>query len=565
MTSAELRKKFINFFSKRDHQELPPSSLVPENDPSVLFTTAGMQQFKRYYTHPEQAPAKNMVTCQPCLRTSDIEVIGDESHLTFFEMMGNFSFGGYFKKEAIEMAYWFLTKELGIEAVKISCSVFAGDKDNPRDDESAKILSEMGLKFAEHGREDNFWGPTGSEGPCGPTVEFYIGDVEVWNLVFNEYYFKRSEKQGSATAGSYFKDGKYEPLRTKGVDTGLGLERMLAVLGGLKDVYQTDVFWPIIEKIEELSGEKYKDNQKSFRIIADHLKGAAFLLSQEIVPDKIGRGYITRRLIRRSIIQSKKLKIDANLPEIVKAILKIYPEIKESILSEFEKELAKFNQTLERGLKEFEKAKSIDGETAFQLFETYGFPIELTEEIAKEKNIKINRQEFEKARKKHQEISRAGVTGFKGGLVGESVITTRMHTATHLLLKALQEVLGPEVHQRGSNINRERIRFDFSYPKPMTEEEIKKVEEIVNEKIKEDIPVERKETTVEEAKKLGAEAQFIDKYSQYGKLTMYSVGDFSHELCGGPHVKRTGEIGKFKIKKEESSSAGVRRIRAIVE
>jgi len=552
MTAEELRKKFIDFFVARGHKELPPATLIPENDPSVLFTTAGMQQFKRFYTHPEEAPAKNIVTIQPCLRTSDIELIGDDTHLTFFEMLGNFSFGGYGKRETIEWGYEFLVKELGLSPEKIICSIFAGDDKNPGDDESARILDQMKIKYGKHGRDDNFWGPTGNEGPCGPTVEFYVDGVEVWNLVFNEYYFK---------------DGRYEPLLTPGVDTGMGLERMLVVLNGLKDVYETDVFLPIIKKIEEISGKKYQAFPKQFRIIADHLKAVSFLLNENITPDKIGRGYISRRLIRRSIVQMRKLEISSGkISEVVKSVGEIYPNIiKDNIISVMEKEAQKFSETLERGLKEFEKVKAINGETAFKLFETYGFPIELTQELAKEKNIAIDRAGFEKARKKHQEISRAGVSGFKGGLVGESPITTRMHTATHLLLKALQEVLGKDVHQRGSNINEERIRFDFSYPKPMTDEEIIKVEKIVNEKIREDIPVVKKETTLEEAKKLGAEAQFINKYAQYGKLTMYSIGNYSHELCGGPHVKSTGEIGKFKIIKEESSSAGVRRIRAKIE
>ncbi len=570
MNSKELREKFVKFFENKGHKLVPPASLIPENDPSVLFTSAGMQQFKKYYTNPEEAlekfGSKNVVTIQPCIRTSDIDEVGDDTHLTFFEMLGNFSFSGYGKKEAIEWGYELLTKELEIKPTRIMCSIFGGDDINSRDDESAKILESMNLKYEEHNRKDNFWGPTGNEGPCGPTVELYIDGIEVWNLVFNEYYLK---------------DGKYEKLATLGVDTGMGFERILVVLNDLNDVYQSDVFMPIINKIEEINGLKFVygdkidaeyikegkqcwvDARKQFRIIADHLKAAVFLLDNNINPDKIGRGYITRRLIRRSIIQSRKMQIQNPL-EIIKTVLEIYPEIKnDNVISEFKKESSKFNQTLERGLKEFEKVDVISGETAFKLFETYGFPIELTEELAKEKNIQIDINEFEKASKKHQEISRAGISGFKGGLVGESEITTQMHTATHLLLKALQEVLGKDVHQRGSNINEERIRFDFSYPQAMTKEEVEKVEDIVNEKIAENLSVEKKETTIEEAKKIGVEAQFINKYGD--KVTLYSIGDFSHELCGGPHVKNTSEIGKLKIIKEESSSSGVRRIRAVLE
>jgi len=523
-------------------------------------------------------------------------------------MLGNFSFGGYFKKETIEMGYWFLTKELGIDADKIWCSVFAGDNKNSRDNESAKILSEMGLKFEEHSREDNFWGPTGNEGPCGPTVEFYIEDVEVWNLVFNEYYFK---------------DGKYESLKTKGVDTGMGLERMLVVLNGLKDVYQTDVFLPVIKRIEELSGKKYQDNQKAFRIIADHLKAATSLSAEGVFASNLDRGYVLRRLIRRAVRYGWTLDMKV-LVGVIDPVIYVYGGIYKKlgegqiVIDRINQEEEKFQKTIEEGLKKaddiFNKKKpiphneyskiiqitnrpdtlgrihksassdSIDpsfknanisvtnkevqsayisGREAFDLYQTYGFPLELILELAQNKNLFVGITDFNEELKKHQEISRAGVSGFKGGLVGESQITTRMHTAPHLLLKALQEVLGSDVHQRGSNINEERIRFDFSYPEPMTDEEIKKVKDIVNQKIAEDIPVVRKETTVEEAKKIGAEAQFINKYGD--KVTLYSIGDYSQELCGGPHVKRTGEIGKFKITKEESSSAGVRRIRAVLE
>jgi len=593
MKAEDLRTKFVDFFVAKDHKLLPPASLIPENDPSVLFTTAGMQQFKRYYSNPGEAPAKNVVTIQPCFRTSDIDVVGDDTHLTFFEMLGNFSFGGYFKKEAVEMGYEFLTQVLNIKPERIFCSIFSGDDKNSRDDESVKVLEAMGLKYEEHSRDDNFWGPTGNEGPCGPTVEFYLspeasakGDVdgvEVWNLVFNEYYKE--------------KDGSYRKLETPGVDTGMGLERMLVVVNGLKDVYETDVFAPIIKKIEEISGLNYQDFNKESRIIADHIKASAFAINDGIVPSNKDAGYIVRRVIRRMVVKGRKLNIQNNFlsrlfgqtADIYESASKINSETIRRVLDEEE---TKFRQTLENGIKalkrvygtaigidpenlsqEIKIANNVfrtDGKVVFDIYQTYGFPIELSQEIMTEWGLRFDEQtikEAEEAFRKHQELSRTASAGmFKGGLAGENEITTRMHTATHLLLKALQEVLGSDVHQKGSNITPERIRFDFSYPDKMTEEQIQKVEKIVNDKINENLPISKRETTVEEAKKIGAEAQFIDRYTQYGnKLNLYSIGNYSHELCGGPHVKSTGEIGKFKITKEESSSAGVRRIRAVLE
>lgn len=543
MTSKELRQKFIDYFVSKGHKELPPASLIPENDPSVLFTTAGMQQFKRYYTKPKDAPAENVVTCQPCFRTSDIEEVGDDTHLTFFEMLGNFSFGGYFKKEAIEWGYEFLTKELNIESNRIKCSIFKGDENNSRDDESAKILEEMGQKYDEHNREDNFWGPTGNEGPCGPTVEFYIDDIEVWNLVFNEYYKE--------------KDGSYRKLDTPGVDTGMGLERMLVVINNLENVYQTDLF-------ELLK----KENPKADKIILDHIKAATFAINDGILSSNKDAGYVVRRLIRRAIVKAKALGIENNfISDIAKGVIKTYPNytFSDDVLSELEKEENKFRNTLNSGLKEFEKVKeNLDGSIAFKLYETYGFPLEMTEELAKENNINFDKKDFEAAFKAHQEKSRTASSGmFKGGLASGGEIETKFHTATHLLLASLREILGKEVHQRGSNINSERLRFDFSYSGRLTDEQIKKVENIVNEKIKEDLEVSSEEMSVEDAKKLGAEAQFVDKYSD--KVRVYKISDFSCEICGGPHVERTGTLGVFKIVKEESSSSGVRRIKAILE
>jgi len=538
MTSSELREKFIQFFALKDHKELAPASLIPENDPSVLFTTAGMQQFKKYYTNPEDAPAKNVVTCQPCIRTSDIEEVGDDTHLTFFEMLGNFSFGGYGKKEAIGWGYEFLTKELEIEQSRIMCSIFGGDDVNSRDDESAKILDEMGLKYEEHNRDDNFWGPTGNEGPCGPTVEFYVDGIEVWNLVFNEYYRK---------------DDRYQPLPTSGVDTGMGLERMLVVKNGFKNVYETDLFTDLLKILKDNLPEL---SDKNFRIIADHLKASVMLTDAGVLPGKNEKESILRRLIRRMIDIAKSSDWTKDSISIIADQYKIDQEKAEKVILD---EAKSFEIILVKCEELIKNRQEYSAKDAFDLFQSQGCPIGMYQKHAPG----ISNVDIEEEMKKHQEISRAGISGFKGGLVGESEITTKMHTATHLLLKALQEVLGPDVHQRGSNINEERIRFDFSYPEKMTDEQIKKVESIVNQKITENLPVVKKETTVEEAKSLGAEAQFIDKYGD--KVTLYSIGDFSNELCGGPHVKKTSEIGKFKITKEESSSSGIRRLRAILE
>ncbi len=593
MTAQDLRQKFISFFVSKGHKEWPPASLIPENDPSVLFTTAGMQQFKRFYTNPDAAPAKNVVTCQPCVRVDDIFEVGDKTHLTFFEMLGNFSFGGYFKKETIEWALEFLTKELEIGRDKIKFSYFEGDSKTPKDEESENFLKNLKVDYYAGKREDNFWGPAGEDGPCGPAIEIYVEDIEIWTLVFNEY--------------NYF-NGKYKSLKTKGVDTGMGLERMLVVLNGLSDLYMTDVFVSLIKKIEKISHLEYGDKadeeyikedkqcwvdvRKSFRIIADHYRSITALIKENIEPGKTGRNSVLRILLRVVFVEfhklfeveSEKLTFSGKFEEVEKILRqkRFKEELKPVIMSFFDDcddrvkkvvqaEMEEYFKLLNPGLKYLKKYfenEEITGEIVYEGRHTFGLDVvgiqELWSIFGKKLSPNVN-LELKEAEKKHQEISRAGVSGFKGGLVGESEITTRMHTATHLLLKSLQEVLGSEVHQRGSNINKERIRFDFSYPKPMTDEEIQKVESIVNRKIAENIPVEKKETTVEEAKKLGAEAQFIEKYTQYGKLTMYSIGDFSHELCGGPHVKSTGEIGKFKVIKEESSSSGVRRIRAVVE
>ena len=551
MNSAELRKKFLTFFEKKEHKIVPSSSLIP-TDPSVLFTTAGMQQFKPYYLGEKSPYGPNVTTCQKCFRTSDIETVGDESHLTFLEMLGNFSFGGYFKEEAIKLAYDFLFNELNLSLGDAIFTVFQGDKDIPEDKECIKIWKSLGVdenKIKKGNREDNFWGPTGEEGPCGPTTEIHIKSIEVWNLVFNEYYQN--------------KNGKLSSLKQKGVDTGMGLERLAMIVQEKPSVFETDLFKPIVEEIEKKSPINYKLKAKSYRIIADHIKSSVFLISEGILPSNVERGYVLRRVLRRAIRYGKLLNLPRNflIPLAQKAIetyKDIYPEIKSQeadILTIIQQEEEKFGKTLEAGLRQFKK-----GLDPFELYTTYGFPLELTMELAKEEGIQIDVEEFEKKFKKHQEISRAGAESKFGG---GGAFSPKLHTATHLLHAALRKALGEHVKQMGSDINPQRLRFDFSHPRKMTEEEIKKVEDLVNQKIKEDLEVKREEMKYEDALKSGALAFFKEKYPE--RVMVYTIGDFSKEICAGPHVKRTSELGFFKIIKEESSGAGVRRIRAVLQ
>ncbi|TSC94608.1 MAG: alanyl-tRNA synthetase [Candidatus Berkelbacteria bacterium Athens1014_28] len=576
ISSSDLRKKFLEYFEKRGHKILPSASLVPEDDPSVLFTTAGMQQFKRYYLFPDESPSARIATCQKCLRTGDIDEVGDESHLTFFEMLGNFSFGypkkdgSYFKEEAIKMAWEFLTSKLEISADRISATYFSGENDLLADEESLKILEQIKelKKIESTGFSETFWSLGTENSPGGPTVEFYIDEVEVWNLVFNEYVLH---------------NGKYVQSEFQGVDTGMGLERLLAVLNGEKDVFKTDLFAPIISKIENISGKKYSRNKKEFRIIADHLKAAMMLIADGVLPSNKDQGYILRRLIRRAIVKGKQIGVEENFceklfdsichPGLDPESIKILKQVQDDIKNELEKEETKFRKTLSLGLMEFKKwfawesqldKKIVPGSVAFNLFATYGFPIELTREIAKEKGLIIDEEGYQKELKNHQNLSRTASAGmFKGGLADNKVETTKLHTAAHLLLAALRQVLSKDVQQKGSNITEERLRFDFNWPEKLTPEQIAEVEKIVNEKIKEDIPVVMEEMSVEEAKNFGATGVFDDRYGE--KVKVYSIGDFSKEICGGPHVKSTGKLGTFKITKEESSSAGVRRIKAILE
>ena len=595
ITIDELRSKYIDFFKSKGHVEISGRSLIPENDPTVLFTTAGMHPLVPYLMGEPHPAGTRLTDVQKCVRTGDIDDVGDASHLTFFEMLGNWSLGDYFKKESIAYSFEFLTDEkyLGIPIDKLSFTVFEGNEDAPRDDESASIWESLGVskdRIFFLPKEDNWWGPAGETGPCGPDTEIFIDTgkpacgsncrpgcncgkyVEIWNNVFMQYHKNM--------------DGSFSPLKRKCVDTGMGVERTAAMLQGKPSVYNTEAFTSIIKSIEDISGVKYGDNEKtdtSIRIIADHVRTACFILGdpKTTLPSNIGAGYVLRRLIRRAVRHGKKLGIDGNFLSVpASAVIAqnagFYTELKENetlILTELKAEEDKFLETLKKGEAEFEKMlpnllknpkKIIPGRMAFKLYDTYGFPIELTEELASESGLTVNREEFDEAFKKHQELSRAGSEQvFKGGLADHSEQTTAYHTATHLLHKALRMVLGDHVQQKGSNITAERLRFDFSHPEPMTDAEKKEVERLVNEAIKADLPVTMEVMPLEEAKKIGAMALFGEKYEDVVKV--YKIGDFSTEVCGGPHVEKTGVLGNFVIKKEQSSSSGVRRIRAVLE
>lgn len=571
MTSSELRKKFIEFFRDNDHMLVRPAPLVPEGDVSVLFNTAGMQQFKKFYTSPGEAPNTRVVSVQPCIRTIDIAEVGDDTHLTFFEMLGNFSFGypqkenSYFKTEAIKMAWEFLTVVLGVNKNRIYATYFEGTDDITADTESLEILKNIeGLKeIKPQGEDDNFWSLGVENSPGGPTVEFYIDGVEVWNLVFNEYVFS---------------GGKYLPSEFKGVDTGIGFERLLTALNGHKNVYETDLFLPIINCIKSISQSIHFFREKDFRIIADHVKAAVFLINQGVLPSNKDQGYIVRRLIRRTIIKLNSLGITGSvLRDIVQPVFNIYTGVYdfgvENVLSELEKEENRFKATLVDGLRMLKSKKSLTGKDLFDLYQSYGLPLEISVEEAKNNHIEVDPEAilaYDELFRGHQELSRTASAGmFKGGLVGESEKTVAYHTATHLLLAALRQVLGQEVHQKGANITDERIRFDFSYPEKMTPEQIQKVQDLVNSNIKKDLQVEMQEMSLDDARACGALGDFSAKYGD--KVKVYKIASVetgeivSNEICGGPHVTHTGELGQFKIIKEESSSAGVRRIKAILE
>lgn len=583
MKAKELKKKYIDFFKEKGHGVVESGPLIPENDPTVLFTTAGMHPLVPFLMGQKHPLGKRLVSVQKCMRTQDIDEVGDEIHTTFFEMLGNWSLGDYFKKEAITWSYEFLTdkKWLGLDPKRLSFSCFAGDKDAPRDEEAAKHWINCGVpkeRIAYLQKKDNWWGPAGQTGPCGPDTEMFYWTpndvpapkkfdpqdkrwVEIWNDVFMQY--------------NKTKEGTYEPLQQKNVDTGLGVERVAMIMQGKQTVFDTELFQPIFKKISELSSTKSQEHIKAYRIIADHMRASTFILGDEIdiVPSNVDQGYILRRYIRRVIRYGRTLGMKENFTaQIAEAIIDLYHDDypllmkkKKFVLEELKKEEEKFMKTIEKGLKEFQKlvGKHLTGKDAFLLFQSYGFPLEMTEELAKEKGISIDTSEFESAFKKHQELSRQSTEGkFKGGLMDHSEETVRLHTATHMLHAALRKVLGHSVSQKGSNITKERLRFDFSFDRKMTPEEVKKVEEIVNENIKRSLPVSREEMTLAEAKKKGALAFFGEKYGD--KVSVYTIGDYSKEVCGGPHVKNTKELGHFKILKEEAVSSGVRRIKAVV-
>ena len=549
MKSEELRKKYLEFFKERGHAIIPGASLIPENDPSVLFTTAGMHPLVPYLLGEKHPAGQRLVNVQKCIRTGDIDEVGDDTHLTFFEMLGNWSLGSYWKKESIKWSFEFLTKELGISADRISITCFEGDPTNniPRDNESAEIWKSLGIaenKIKFLGRQDNWWGPAGETGPCGPDTEIFVDGIEIWNNVFMEY---------NKTA-----EGKYEPLKQKNVDTGMGLERTLMILNNQKSVFETDVFAPLMDMSRTLL------DTKAAKIVADHIKAAVFILSEGIEPSNTGTGYVLRRLIRRAV----RYGADFSLAEKVIDIYKdVYPELlknKEKIFASLKLEKEKFETTLEKGMKEFEK-----GTDPFVLFTSYGFPFEITKELAKEKGIEIDENKFNEELKKHQELSRTASSGmFKGGLADGGEETKRLHTATHLLRQALENVLGEEIVQKGSNINAERLRFDFGFERKMTDEEKQKVEDLVNQKISENLPVNKVVMKKEEAEKTGATHTFGDKYGD--EVSIYYIGNsldtaWSKEFCGGPHVSNTSKLGHFKIIKEEAVSSGVRRIKAVLE
>ena len=589
MKAIEIRNKYLDFFKRHEHAVIPSAPLIPENDPSVLFTTAGMQPLVPYLLGEKHPEGTRLTDFQKCLRTNDIDEVGDNRHLTYFEMLGNWSLGDYFKEESIAMSFEFLTKELGIPVEKLSVTCFAGDEDCQRDEVTASCWKKAGIpedRIYYFGKDDNWW-IAGEEGPCGPDTEMFYDTgkpkcsencnpscgcgkyVEIWNNVFMEF-FKT-------------KDGKYTKLKQHNVDTGLGLERMTMLLQGKETPFDTELFKPVMDKLQELAGEN--DSIESRRIVAEHLRASMMIIQDGGLPSNVDRGYILRRLIRRMVRHLRKLQINLNeLGELIDlnidTLKEMYPELHQNsdkIKSVIIEEKDKFEKTLERGEREFNKIvnrmknegkDTISGQDLFTLYETYGFPPEVTQDLAREAGLKVDTTEFDKLFKEHQEKSRMGSEQkFKGGLAGTGEQEVRYHTATHLLNAALKVILGKDVHQKGSNITPERMRFDFSCDHKLTDEEKNKVEDLVNEWISRGLDVKCEEMKKDDAIKSGAECMFIEKYPDI--VTVYSIGNdketVSKELCGGPHVKNTSELGHFKIKKEEASSAGVRRIKAILE
>ncbi len=584
---------WFDFFRKHGHAIIGSASLIPENDPTVLFTTAGMHPLVPYLLGEKHPAGVRLADVQKCVRTGDIDEVGDASHCTFFEMLGNWSLGDYFKDEMIPWSYEFLTSPeyLGIDPKRLAVSVFAGDADCPRDERSAELWEKAGIardRIFFLPKENNWWGPAGITGPCGPDSEMFIDNgqpkccdecspacdcgkyLEIWNDVFMQF---------NKTV-----DGKYEPLKQKNVDTGMGLERTLCILQGKKSVYETDLFAPIIAAIESIGSGKYgsdEETTKAIRIVADHIRTSVFMIGDEkgVACSNVDQGYILRRLLRRAVRFAKKLDIEiGKLTVVAEAVIEeykdVYPELeinRDRIVNEITAEEERFERTLQGGIKEFEKlchylvGDTISGKASFKLYDTYGFPIEMTVELAKEKGLKVNIDDFNKAFAEHQQKSHAGAEQkFKGGLADHSEATARLHTATHLMHRALKEVLHDDnANQKGSNITEERLRFDFTFPRALTPEEIREVEDKVNEAIKADVPVVCEEMTVEEAREQGAVGLFTAKYGE--KVKVYTMGKYSKEICGGPHASHTGELGHFRIVKEQSSSAGVRRIKAVLE
>ena len=589
--SSELRSMFLKFFKDHGHAVISSASVIPENDPTVLFTTAGMHPLVPYLMGAKHPAGKRLTDVQKCVRTGDIDDVGDFSHLTFFEMLGNWSLGDYFKEQMIPWSWEFLTSPeyLGLPKDRLAFSVFAGDADCPRDEESAQLWRNCGVAD-DHifflPKENNWWGPAGITGPCGPDTEmFIITDkepcgpncspacscgryLEIWNDVFMQYNKKA--------------DGTFEPLEQKNLDTGMGLERTICVLNGKKSVYETDLFADILKKISELSGKEYGSDEmttRAFRIIADHMRTATFIMGDDrgVSPSNVDQGYVLRRLIRRAVRYGMGIGMPEGFTgEVAKVIIEqykdVYPELKRNeafVLEQLSLEESRFARTLKQGNREFEKLVEkvqdgqIDGVSAFHLYDTYGFPVEMTEELARERGLTVDMDGFHDCFRRHQATSQAGAEQrFKGGLADNSEQSARLHTATHLLHAALRKVLGPEVAQKGSNITAERLRFDFSFGRKMTKEELAEVERLVNEAIESHTPVTCEEMTVAQAKEQGAIGLFESKYGE--KVKVYTMGPYSKEICGGPHAQNTGDLVSFKIKKEESSSAGVRRIKAII-
>jgi len=595
MKANELRSMYLEFFKGKGHAVISGASLIPENDPTVLFTTAGMHPLAPYLLGETHPAGRRLCDVQKCVRTGDIDAVGDASHLTFFEMLGNWSLGDYFKEEAIAWSYEFLTARqwLGFDPDRLSVTVFLGDDDAPEDAESRAIWEKLGIPAARiHAlpKADNWWGPAGTAGPCGPDTEMFVDTgrpacgatcrpgcgcgkyFEIWNDVFMQY---------NKTA-----DGRYERLRQHNVDTGMGVERTAAMLQGRASVYETELFAPVIEAIAARSGQALAENPettRAFRVLSDHIRSAVFILGDErgVTPSNLGQGYVLRRLIRRAVRFAKALDMPEGFfaplaDSVIEGYREPYPELaarRDLIVAELAEEEAKFEKTLHRGLAELDKVlavmrprnqTTVSGRIAFRLYDTCGFPLEFTEEICREQGFEVDRQGFDQAFEKHRNVSRQGSEkAFKGGLADASEATTRLHTATHLLHRSLKTVLGDHVQQRGSNITPERLRFDFSHPAKMTPEEIARTESMVNEAIARDLPVDMQIMSLSEARERGAVALFGDKYEEQVKV--YRIGDFSMEACGGPHVQRLGDLGRFRIVKEESSSSGVRRIRAVLE